>query len=158
MQRYILSFVLLVFSAALQGAWPPWLRLCGQPPDLVLATVVCIGLSRGATEGCLAGLIAATLWAGVSHTPIGGLCVGFMVVGACAGFLRGTLLADRVEVALAVSAIAVVVSGFLRMIFVPPAVFLVWFQGLMSAALLTAIAAPLVLWLTRLTRISDPGI
>ena len=95
MLGYLGGFALLLVCVALQGAWPPWLRICGQPPNMVVAAVACIGLVKGARDGCLAGLVSAVLVAGAEQTPLGGLCVGFMVVGAGAGLLRGSLFAEH---------------------------------------------------------------
>jgi len=155
MQPYLVGFLLLLLFVALQGAWPSWLRIAEQPPGLVVAMVVCIGLARGATDGCLAGLVAAILHSGADHIPMGGLFVGLMAVGGCAGFLRGSLLSERLEVAVLVAAVAVVLSGALRMIFVPPPEFVVWLKALMASALYTALLAPLPFWLAKFTRTSE---
>lgn len=158
MQPYLISILLLIFSAALQGAWPAWLRIGGQAPELVVAAVACIGLSRGAFEGCLAGLIAAVLQGASAHTPLGGLFASFMVVGACTGFLRGSLLSERTEVALGASAGAVLLAGFIRLVFMPPEVFLLWLKGVFQAAIFTVIITPPVFWITRLMHRREPHI
>lgn len=155
MQSYLTGFALLWVSVALQGAWPFWLRVGGQPPNLVVAAVACLGLVRGPTEGCLAGLVAAVLVAGAAHAPIGGLLVAFMAVGALAGLLRGSLFAERVPVAMLVAVIAVVIASFLQMVFVPPPGFVVWLSGTVVSALYTVLVVPPIYWLARLTRPRD---
>ncbi len=149
---YLAITVLLCLSTALQGSWPFWLQVGGQPPNLLVAAVACIGLVRGAVDGCLAGLIAGVLLAGAGHLPLGGLLLGLMVVGAGAGFLRGSLFAERVSVAILIAAAGVVISEFLRMICTPPPEFLVWVRSTLASAVFTALAAPAVFWLSRLTR------
>ena len=158
MQPYLVSILVLILSAALQGAWPAWLRIGGQAPELVVAAVACIGLSRGAFEGCLAGLIAAVLYGASAHTPLGGLFAAYMVVGACAGFLRGSLLADRTEVALGAAAVSVLLAGLIRLVFMPPEVFLLWLKGILQAALFTVIITPPIFWITRLMHRREPRI
>lgn len=158
MYAYILTFLILVLTTALQGAWPTWLRIAAQPPDLIVAAVVCIGLRRGATEGCLAGLVAAVLYGAAAHVWMGGLVVAFMLIGAGAGSLRGTLLSERVEVAILAAAIAVIVAAFVRMVFVPPGAFLVWLKGTGAAAFYTALAAPAIFWITGLVEPREPDV
>ena len=143
---------MLLVCVALQGAWPPWLRICGQPPNMVVAAVACIGLVKGARDGCLAGLVSAVLVAGAEQAPLGGLCVGFMVVGAGAGLLRGSLFAERLVVAVLVAFAGVVVSSVLRAIFMPPPEFFVWTKGVASSCLLTVVMTPPVFWMLRLAR------
>lgn len=157
MQSYLFLTLLLWVSAALQTSWPFWLRIAGQPPNLLIAVVACTGLLRGAVDGCLAGLIAAVLLAGAAHVPLGGLSAGFILVGAGAGLLRGTLFGERASVAIFVSVAGVVVSELVRMVFLPPLEFLVWFRALGAAMLLTALVSPLVFWAARGTRRREPG-
>ena len=152
MRSYIIGFVLLLGCASLEDAWPFWLRIGGGPPFLVVAAVACIGLVRGAVDGCLAGLVGALLLGGATHTPLGGLFLGFMAVGTLAGLLRGTLFAERLPVAVLIAALGVTVASIVRMIFVPPPEFLPWTKATLGAVVLTAHAAPLVFWLARFTK------
>lgn len=156
MQAHLITLLLLWVSVALQGAWPVWLRIGGQGPQLVVAVIVCIGLVRGAVHGCLAGLVGAVLLAGAGHIPLGGLFAGFMLVGALAGFLRGSVFAERATVAVLMAAVGVLLSELVRLIFQPPPEFLVWLRATMCAALFTALLAPAVLWAVKLARPAEP--
>lgn len=152
MQSALIGFILLLVSTALQSAWPPWLCIGGQPPNLLLAAVVCIGLVRGAFDGGLAGLGAALLLGGSSHAPLGGLFAGYMAVGTIAGLLRGSIFAERVLVAMLISFVGVLVFETLRMIFVPPYELAVTLRAMFSSALFTALAAPVMFGAARLIR------
>ena len=158
MQGHFITILLLLVSVALQGAWPVWLRIGGQPPNLLVAVVTCTGLLRGAADGCLAGLIAAVLLGASARIPLGGLFVGFMLVGAAAGFLRGSLFAERLQVAILMAALGVVGWEFVRMVFVPPPEFVIWLGGTISSALFTALAVPVVFWATKFARPKEPDI
>lgn len=156
MRTYLGGFALLVACTALQGAWPMWLRIGGQPPGLVVSAVACIGLVTGAVHGCLAGLVGAILLAGATHVPVGGPFVALMLIGAGAGLLRGTLFAERLLVAVLIATLGAIAAGFVRLVFLPPPEFLVWLRGTFASALLTIIATPPVFWLARLTRAGEP--
>lgn len=158
MQSYLFLTLLLWVSAALQTSWPLWLRVAGQPPNLLVAVVACTGLLRGATDGCLAGLLAAVLLAGAAHVPLGGLSAGLILVGTGAGLLRGTLFGERASVAVFVSVAGLVVSEVVRMVFLPPLEFLVWLRALGAGMVLTAIVSPGVFWAVRGTRRREPGL
>ncbi|MEN6345844.1 MAG: hypothetical protein ABFE16_11125 [Armatimonadia bacterium] len=152
MQPYVIGILLIWVSTALQAAWPVWLRIGGQAPNVLVAVVACIGLVRGAYDGCLAGLVAALLLGGTCHLPYGGLFVGFMLVGAGAGTLRGSLFAERTLIAVLIATCGALVFGLVRMVFAPPLEFVPAVGGIFASALLTAILAPVVFWLTCLTR------
>ena len=156
MLSYLLSIFFLWVGTAIQFTWPVWLRVFDQPPHLLLALVACTGLVRGAVDGCLAGLVAGVLLAGAAQLPMGGLLLGFMVVGAGAGLLRGTLFSERVMVAILVSSVGVVIWEILRVILQPPAVWATWFSGMLGSIILTALVAPLAFWLMRLTKPREP--
>lgn len=158
MQAYLITLLLLWISTALQGAWPVWLRIGGQGPQLVVAVIVCIGLVRGAVHGCLAGLLGAVFLAGAGHVPLGGLFAGLMLVGSLAGFLRGTVFVERATVAMLMAAVGVIISELVRLVFQPPPEFLVWLRVTLYAALFTAVLAPAVLWAAKLTRPAEPTI
>lgn len=158
MQAYLISLLLLWVSVALQGAWPVWLRIGEQGPQLVVAVIVCIGLVRGAVQGCLAGLVGAVLVAGAGHIPLGGLFAGYMLVGALAGFLRGSLFAERAMVAVLMAAVGVILSEFVRLIFQPPPEFFVWLRATLHASLFTAVFAPVTLWAAKFARPPEPVI
>jgi len=155
MQSALIGFLLLLVSTALQSAWPPWLCIGGQPPNLLLAAVVCVGLVRGALDGGLAGLVAAVLLGGSTHTPLGGLFAGYMVVGTVAGLLRGSVFAERMLVAVLISFVGVLVFETLRMIFVPPNELSVALRAMFWSALFTALAAPLMFAVARLIRVRE---
>lgn len=152
MQSALIGFIILLLSTALQSAWPTWLRIGEQPPNLLLAAVMCIGLVRGAFDGSLAGLVAALLLGGSSHTPVGGLFAGYMVVGAIAGLLRGSIFAERVLVAMLISCVGVLVFETLRMFFMPPYELAVTLRAMFWSALFTALSAPVMFWAARLIR------
>lgn len=155
MRPFIVAFVLLWLGSAFYGAWPPWLRIAGQAPDFVLATVACLGLYRGAVAGCGAGLAGALFIAGAGHVPMGGLSLGLMLVGTGAGLLRGSLFSERIFVAVVCAILGVAVAGLIRLVVIPPPGLMVWLRDTAATMLLTGIATPPIFALARLAREQD---
>jgi len=155
MQAYLVGLLLLWLSSAFYGAWPAWLRISDQAPELVLASVACLGLIRGAAAGCAAGLVGAVLIAGAGHVPLGGLSIGLMLVGAGAGMLRGSLFSERMFVAVLCATLGVAVADLVRLIVTPPPGFVVWLRDTGAAMLLTAIFTPGIFAFARLARERD---
>ena len=152
MRFYLLALAIILLCVCFQDAWPYWLRLAGQSPALVVAVIACLGLLRGAADGCLAGLVGALLLAGSGHVALGGLSLSYMALGASAGLLRGTLFAERLLVAVLIAAVGVIATNILQMLFVPPREFVVWLGDTLASAAFTALVTPLLFWLARLTK------
>ncbi len=138
---YLIEFLAAIIFVAWQGAWPAWLRLGGQGPDLAVALVISVGLTRGVTEGCWTGLGAGLLVGSLEHLPLGGLFVSHIGLGAVSGLLRGRIFSDRIVVAILLTFVAVIVAYFVELVFYPPSAFWPWLIGTTGQALLSSLAA-----------------
>jgi len=142
---YLTEFALGVTVVGWQFAWPTWLRLFQQPPDLAVILLVVIGLTQGPVEGCWAGLVTALMAASLGGTPVGGLFVSHMGAGTILGLLGGRIFPGHLPVGMAVTAVAVLVMGIVELLFLPPASFGPWLAAVLSQAVLSGlVAAPLV--------------
>lgn len=141
MWAYLVESVVAIIFVAWQSAWPAWLRPGGQTPDLAVALVISVGLTRGVTEGSWTGLSAALLVGSLLHLPLGGLFVSHMGLGAVAGLLRGRIFSDRIVVATLVTFVAVIVANFIELVFYPPPAFLPWLIGTTAQAVFSGLAA-----------------
>ena len=117
MWAYLVEFVAAVLLVAWQYAWPAWLRLGGQGPDLAGALLISVGLTRGVVEGCWTGLAAGLLVGSLGPLPLGGLFVSHIGLGGLAGLLRGRIFSDRIIVAILVTFVAVFVANLIELIF-----------------------------------------
>ncbi|HUS80487.1 MAG TPA: hypothetical protein VM283_04405 [Armatimonadota bacterium] len=147
---YPLSALLIVVATALENTWPGWLLLLGRRPDVALATVVAVALGGGPVLGCFAGLVAALLAGSTQSLMFGSLFLAYMGVGTLVGLLRGTLIADRVVVAMLVLAVAGPLKDITLMLFAPPQSPSPWLLGMLVAAPYSAAVAAPVYALTRL--------
>ncbi len=138
---YLVEIVVAVVLVAWQYAWPAWLRLGGQGPDLAVALIISVGLTRGVVEGCGTGLAGGLLVGSLGHLPLGGLFVSHMGLGSLAGLLRGRIFSDRIIVAVLVTFAAVIIANFVELIFYPPPALGAWLTGTISQAFLSGIAA-----------------
>ncbi len=154
---YLTEFALAVIVVGWQFAWPAWLRLFQQPPDLAVILLVVVGLTRGPLEGCWTGLVTALMTASLSGTPVGGLFVSHMGAGTILGLLGGRIFPEHLPVAMAVTAVAVLVMGTVELLFLPPASFGPWLAAVLSQAVLSAVvAAPLFVVLRQLMHYLSP--
>ena len=145
--------LLTVLCAAAQTTWPPWLRVHGQVPDLVLGLVVCVGLCTGAQSGFLTGFLGAYFWGAVSSSPWGNLFLSHMGLGFVAGSLRGRVFADRVLVAMLLVALAEVIASLVQLLLAPPPSPQAWLGQLLVRALYSGVlAVPLYLLVRGLAR------
>jgi hypothetical protein len=156
---YLVQFGLVIILVAWQHAWPAWLRLWDQPPDLAVILLVAVGLSRGPVEGCWSGLNAGLLMGALGSRPLGGLFVSHMGAGALLGLFGGRVFPDRVVVAMLVTAVAVVTTNLVEMLFLPPASFVPWLaETFAQAALSGLVAAPLFALLRSLFGYFPPSV
>ncbi|MBU0609416.1 MAG: hypothetical protein KKI08_16135 [Armatimonadetes bacterium] len=150
---HALSSLLLLVLAAAQIAWPTWLRLGGEPPHLVLAAVICLGLTGGAPGGVTAGFIGAFLWGAIADLPMGNLFVSHMGLGFLAGTMRGRMFSDRLSVAAILVAAGVIVAAITKLLLAPPLSPESWVAVVLAravfSALLTIPVYSLVRWLSR---------
>ena len=154
---YLTEFALAVILVACQFAWPTWLRLAEQPPDLAVILLVVIGLTRGPLEGCWTGLVTALAVGSLGGTPLGGLFVSHMGAGTTLGLLGGRIFPEHLPVAMGVTATAVFVMGIVELLFLPPASFGPWLAAILSQAVLSGlVAAPFFVVLRRLMHYLSP--
>ncbi len=117
---YLAYPILLMLMTAVGRTWPGWLLIFGQGPELVVASVVAVGLCAGPVAGCYAGLVGALLLASVEGAWLGGAFFAFMLLGAVVGLLRGSLLAERAPMAALVTLAAVPIVEVIRLLFAAP--------------------------------------
>jgi cell shape-determining protein MreD len=117
---YFAYAILLVLITAIERTWPGWLLVYSQGPNLVIASVIAIGLCAGPVAGCFGGLIGGLLLGSVEGSWLGGVFVGYMTLGLAVGLMRGTLLAERAPVAALVTLAAVPLVEVIRLIFAAP--------------------------------------
>lgn len=147
---YLAEFMLAVVLVAWQLAWPTWLRLAGQPPDLAVVLLVAVGLGRGPTEGCWSGLSTGLLAGALSHLPLGGLFVSHIGAGTTLGLLGGRLFPNQVTVAMVVTATTVLAMNLVELFFLPPPYFVQWLTATLAQALISGVVAVPVFALLRL--------
>ncbi len=141
---YLTELVLSVILVAWQYAWPPWLRLSGQAPDLAVVLLVTVGLTRSPLEGCWSGLVTGLMVGSLGRLPLGGLFVSHIGGGTALGLLGGRIFPNYVPVAMLVTAIAVVAMSVVEMLFLPPPYFVRWVAETFSQAIISGlVAAPL---------------
>ena len=92
---------LVLVVVVLQATVVARLRLPGAPPDLVLATVVAVGLLAGSRTGMLTGFAAGLLSDATADHALGRLAAAYVLVGAAAGLLEGHVDSRLVVPALA---------------------------------------------------------
>lgn len=136
----VLSFALLLVLAAAQFTWPTWLRLCGRPPDLVLAAVISLGLTCGGPGGLTAGFLGAFLWGAIADLPMGNLFVSYMGLGFLAGTMRGRMFSDRLSLAAILVAAGVIVAAIINLLLAPPPSPQSWLVVVLARAVLSALA------------------
>ena len=135
---YLTEFLAAIIFVSWQCAWPAGLRVGGQPPNLAVALVISVGLTRGVTEGCWTGLAAGLLVGSLQHLPLGGLFVSHMGLGVLSGLLRGRIFSDRIVVAMLLTFVAVLMANFVELVFYPPPAFLAWLTGNLAQALVSS--------------------
>ncbi len=141
---YLTEFVLAVVLVAWQYAWPTWLRLDGQPPDLAVVLLVTVGLTRGPLEGAWSGLSTGLMVGSLGRLPLGGLFVSHIGAGTALGLLGGRIFPNQVFVAMLVTATTVIAMNLVELLFLPPPVFVRWLTGTLAQAILSGlVAAPL---------------
>ncbi len=145
---HIVSFVLLLVWGALQASWPTWLRLSGQPPDLVLATAIMLGLNAGRIAGLFAGFSGALIWASLANVPMGHLFISYMGLGYFAGALRGRLFSERLPVAMILAALGIIGAAIVQLIFAPPPSPQIWGKATLARVvyglIITGLLFPIV--------------
>jgi rod shape-determining protein MreD len=83
----IAVIALLFLMAALDSTWGNAWQISGVSPDLLLVTVVSLGLSSGPAQGAMAGFLAGFL-----QGTMGGVNLGsYLVTRALSGFASGAL-------------------------------------------------------------------
>lgn len=141
---YLIEFVLSAVLAGWHYAWPTWLRLAGQAPDLVVILLVSVGLTRGPLEGCWAGFSSGLMIGALGQTPLGGLFVSHIGAGTVLGLLGGRIFPNHIFVAMLVTATTVIAMNLVELLFIPPAHFLPWMTAIFVQAFVSSIvAAPL---------------
>ena len=149
MRAHIFNAVVLIVCAGLQLAWPEWLRIHEQAPDLTLAAILSIGLTTGLAEGLTAGFIGAYLWGAASDSPLGNLFLTHMSLGLLAGSLRGRVFADRISVAVGLVIAGVAVASLVRLVLWPPPSPQRWITLVLSQSLYSGLLTPPVYLLAR---------
>lgn len=144
MRVYLYHAIGMFLCAALQTAWPTWLMLGGQRPDLVLVLTLAAGLARGPQEGLVAGFLGALFLGSAQTLPLAPLFAELMVVGFVSGLLRGRLVSDRSIVAILLTFVAATVIAVITLILAPPAAPGMWLKATLWLAIYSAaLAAPL---------------
>jgi rod shape-determining protein MreD len=151
--RHIL-YLALIFI--LQTTWVRHLQIAGLQPDLILLTVVFIALLAGQIEACLLGFFIGLCQDAYSPQDLGLNALAKSLVGFAVGYSRGGILADSVQVQVAVVVAAVIVhdsiyylgSSSASMVDVP---YLLLRFGV-GRALYTGLFALFVAWLLRIRR------
>jgi len=138
---YLTEFALAVILGAWQFAWPTWLRLFQQPPDLAVILLVVVGLTRGPLEGCWTGLVTALVVGSLGGTPLGGLFVSHMGAGTILGLLGGRIFPDYIPIAMLVAAAAAMLMNIVELLFLPPASLGPWLTTTVSQAVMTGLVA-----------------
>ncbi len=153
MRVYLYHAIGMLACVALQNAWPPWLAIGGQGPDIVLALTLATGLARGPQEGFITGFIGAFLLGASQNLPFAPLFVKLMALGFVAGLLRGRLVSDRAAVAILVSLIAVLFVRLVSLLVAPPATPGIWLrETLIQAPYSAVVAGPLFALVNLLNR------
>ncbi len=141
MPAYIVTVFFMMLCVAAGTAWPPWLRVWGQAPDLALVAVMSIGLTRGANLALWAGFFGALFTAGATPAPMPGLFVTHMGIGVVFGSLRGRLFSDRLILAMLLTVIGVFAAGVFMLLLWPPESFEHWSRLTLVRALYSGLAA-----------------
>jgi len=141
---YLAELALAVLLVCWQFAWPTWLELLQQPPDLAAVLLVAVGLTRGPLEGCWCGLLSALMAGALGPAPLGGLFISHMGAGTVLGLLGGRIFPDQVPVAMVVTAITVLIMSLVEALFWPPPGLGPWLAATVSQTVISAlVAAPL---------------
>jgi hypothetical protein len=147
---HLLSFVGLLICVSAQFAWPGWLKIHGQAPDLTLVAIISVGLVAGAPAATVAGFIGAFLWGSVAAVPMGNLFISHMGLGFLAGAMRGRMFSDRLSLAMILVAAGVIVASIVNLVLAPPANPEFWVGAVFSRAIYAAIVTVGVYPLMRL--------
>lgn len=151
--RHIL-YLALVF--VLQTTWVRHLEIAGLQPDLILLTVVFVALLAGQVEAAILGFVIGLCQDAYSPQDLGLNALAKSLVGFAVGIGRGGIIADSVQVQVAVLVAAVFVhdmiyylgAGSVSMGDVP---YLLLRFGV-GRAVYTGIVGLFVAWLLRLRR------
>lgn len=150
---FFISFLLLLACVAAQAAWPSWLRLRDQTPDLALAAVLSIGLTCGGLSGLTAGFLGAFLWGSVASVPMGNLFLSYMGLGFLTGAMRGRMFADRLLLAAILVGAGEIVASVVNLVLAPPPSAQAWVAAVFARALFSALLTiPLYLLMRFLSR------
>jgi rod shape-determining protein MreD len=99
---------LVLVAVVLQATVVARLPLPGAPPDLVLVTVVAVGILAGSRTGMVTGFAAGLLADATADHALGRLAAAYVLVGAAAGLLEDDVDSRLVVPALAGAGAAVV--------------------------------------------------
>lgn len=149
MQRYVLSFLLVVAAFLLQTVVVPHVRIFGVQPDLVLVVVVCFALAEGQLFGATFGFVGGFFEDLLMAQYMGFNMLTKTIVGSLVGLLKGygrpegtVLPVASVFVATIISQVTLAVLAFL---FGETLVFKATLNWLMfPAALYNALFTPFV--------------
>lgn len=141
MAIYVVYLLLIAVCTALQHTWPAWLLLWGRPPDLALAAVVCAALTGGPVLGCYTGFCSGLLVGSTESALLGGYFIAYVGTGTALGWVRGSLFADRVTVAVVVVLCTAPMVDLIRLIFAPPVDPGLWLVQTIAGAPYSALAA-----------------
>jgi rod shape-determining protein MreD len=147
---HLWSFGLLLVCVSAQFAWPGWLKLYGQAPDLTLAAVISLGLTAGAPAGAVAGFLGAYLWGSVAALPMGNLFISHMGLGFLAGAMRGRMFSDRLSLAMILIGAGVIVAAIVNLLLAPPPTPQSWITVVLARAFYGALATVAIYPLVRL--------
>jgi len=141
---YLTELALAVILGAWQFAWPTWLCIVQQPPDLAVILLVVVGLTRGPLEGCWTGLATALMIGSSGSIPLGGLFISHMGAGTVLGLLGGRIFPDYIPVAMLVAVAASLLMNIVELLFLPPASLGPWLTAAVGQAVMSGlVAAPL---------------
>jgi rod shape-determining protein MreD len=99
--RIVRHILLLILAFVLQTTWVEALEVAGLKPDLIILVLIHIALRTGSMEGTLLGFCVGFLQD--THTPadLGLNALVKTLVGFCVGYCRAGVVADNVQVQIA---------------------------------------------------------
>jgi rod shape-determining protein MreD len=152
---HILKIIFLILvSVTLQITLVTRISMFGSSPDLPLALIVSVALFKGPLHGELVGFASGSLCDLFSGGPLGIQSFSRVVVGYCAGFVRGRLYSDNSVTQLASGFVAtlaanIIASAHLSLLFADPQFLRIRFPGLILAAISNSILVIAVFWVLK---------
>ncbi|MFZ3062939.1 MAG: rod shape-determining protein MreD [Actinomycetota bacterium] len=89
MQRYLLSFLLMLLAFLTQTVVVPYIRIFGVQPDLILVVAVCFSLTEGLIYGATAGFVGGFFEDLLLARYMGFNILTKTIIGSLTGLLKG---------------------------------------------------------------------